>query len=147
MNSAGPRLILTTDGVTCTNTLHRVTFINRDRSCMRTACVSMLSTYTQLEAERIGRIYGGGVLKFELKDARRLPLLVPETPISHAMFCRVDTALRADAPDKARLLADEAVMPEFFGSKWRDVSSAMAVELASRRARRGVSLRQPRVRS
>jgi adenine-specific DNA-methyltransferase len=142
MNSAGPRLTLTGDGVTCTNTLHRVTFIDCDRRRMQTACVSMLSTYTQLEAERIGRIYGGGVLKFELKDARRLPLLLPEKPISRAIFARIDTALRAGALEKARMVADEAVMPEFFGSEWREPSSAMAVELASLRARRGVSLRQ-----
>jgi adenine-specific DNA-methyltransferase len=61
----------------------------------------MLTSFTQVEAERIGRVYGGGVLKFELKDARSLPLLLPATPIDSAVFTRLDAALRNGRLDMA----------------------------------------------
>ena len=38
-----------------------------DLAHARSVSVSMLTSFTQVEAERIGRVYGGGVLKFELR--------------------------------------------------------------------------------
>jgi hypothetical protein len=138
MNNAGPRIALTETDLGCTNTLHRLRFINRDPAHARSVSASMLTTFTQVEAERIGRVYGGGVLKFELKDARRLPLLLPATPINSAVFTRVDSALRDGALDIAMDLADEAILPLFFGSEWTRVQSEMREELAGLRARRGI---------
>ncbi len=60
MNNAGPRIVLTERGLRCTNTLHRLRFINRDPVHARSVSASMLTTFTQVEAERIGRVYGGG---------------------------------------------------------------------------------------
>jgi hypothetical protein len=98
----------------------------------------MLTSFTQVEAERIGRIYGGGVLKFELKDARCLPLLLPAAPINSAVFTCVDAALRDGALELAMDLADEASLPHFFGSVWMRVQSEMREELGALRARRGM---------
>lgn len=138
MNNAGPRIVLTERGLRCTNTLHRLRFIDRDPVHARLVSASMLTTFTQVEAERIGRVYGGGVLKFELKDARSLPLLLPATPINSGVFTRLDTALRKGALDIAMDLADEAILPHFFGPEWMRVQSEMRAELAVLRARRGI---------
>jgi adenine-specific DNA-methyltransferase len=136
MNHLGPHLTIVDAGVTCTNTLHRVRFKSREEEDMRSVCVAILSTYTQLHAERIGRVYGGGLLKFELKDVRRLPVLIPKKPVSKAIFNRIDTALRSGAPEKARALADEFVMPEFFGLEWRTPVNRMEIELTRMRTMR-----------
>jgi len=138
MNNAGPRIALTEPGLRCTNTLHRLCFTDRDPVHARSVSASMLTTFTQVAAERIGRVYGGGVLKFELKDARSLPLLLPATPINSAVFTRLDTALREGSLDLAMDLADEAILPHFFGSEWMRVQSEMREELAVLRARRGI---------
>ena len=78
------------------------------------------------------------MLKFELKDARRLPLLLPTTPINSAVFARLDAALRGCGIGVAVDLADEAILPHFFGSQWMQVQSEMREELAFLRARRGL---------
>jgi adenine-specific DNA-methyltransferase len=105
----------------------------------------MLSTYTQIHAESIGRVYGGGVLKFELKDARRLPLLMPSEPIEAAIFNRIDTALKSGASEVARELADEAILPTFCGASWRDRREQLSARLVSARALRGVSANPRRI--
>jgi hypothetical protein len=138
MNNLGPRIALIEEGLTCTNTLHRLCFIDRDPAHAHAVGASLLTTFAQLAAERIGRVYGGGVLKFELKDARRLPLLLPTKPINSAVFTRLDVALRDDAICAAMDLADEAILPHFFGSQWIQVQSEMRKELAFLRARRGI---------
>lgn len=133
MNHTGPRLAMLEDGIAATNTLHKVRFDSRDTRYHQTACVSMLTTYSQLHAEALGRVYGGGVLKFELKDAKNLPLLMPKIPIPSSVFARVDTALRAGAVETARALADAAVLPEFFGKRWRKIQVEMAASLIEAR--------------
>ena len=97
----------------------------------------MLTSFTQVKAESLGRAYGGGVLKFELKDARSLPCC-PATPIGSTVFTRLDAALRDNALELAMDLADEAILPHFFGSRWKRVQSEMREELAGLRARRAM---------
>ena len=79
------------------------------------------------------------MLKFELKDARRLPLLLPTTPVNPVVFTRLDAALRDGGIGLAMDLADEAILPHFFGRQWMQVQSEMREELAFLRARRGIS--------
>lgn len=141
MNHIGPRLAVVHAPITSTNTLHKVMFKNRSAAHIRTACVSILSTYTQLHAERIGRVYGGGVLKFELAEARRLPLLIPAKPIDLAIYRRIDTALRSGAPEQARELADKAVLPHFFGELWAEMQNELNRQLQFARLSRGLHLR------
>lgn len=139
MNHSGPRLALLEAGLAATNTLHKVTFKSRDSAVHRTACVSLLTSYSQLHAETIGRVYGGGVLKFELKDARRIPLLMPKRAVSKKVFFQVDRAVRARAFDRAQSLADAAILPIFFGSTWQKVARSMTSTLEAARARRGAT--------
>lgn len=144
MNNIGPKIVLVQRGLFCTNTLHRVCFKNRDPAHARTISVAMLTSFTQLEAERVGRIYGGGVLKFELKDARRLPLLIPPNPVRIETFRRLDAALRAGELDFATRIADEAILPTFFGSGWPSIQFEMLGEISALRAGRGISRATPK---
>lgn len=142
MNHLGPRITLVEEGLTCTNTLHRITFDLASTEQRWTVCISALTSFTQYAAEHIGRVYGGGVLKFELNEARRLPLLIPERPIARSVFNRINTALRAGAYDKARELADEELMPGFFGESWREVRAELVAKLAACRQMRGIKAKR-----
>ena len=137
MNHLGPRISLVSGDVAATNTLHKVHFRNKEDQHLRAISASMLTTYSQLHAENLGRIYGGGVLKFELADARRIPILVPEH-LSMPIFKRIDTALRSNAFDKARELADNAILPFYCGKDWKEIRDGMDSHLRELRALRGI---------
>lgn len=79
MNHHGPRLILNLAKVNSTNTIHRVWFRDEvPRAYWKWIAVSMLSSFTQLGAELVGRSYGGGILKHEIGEATMLPLIIPQ---------------------------------------------------------------------
>ena len=119
MNHLGPRLVLAGPGIRCTNTLHRVNFnddVPMEDRCAATLC--QLSTFGQLAAEKLGRIYGGGVLKFELINARQLPFLFG----SEANLCQtirtIDDLLREKKLDTAREKVDELLLQPYLGAQW-----------------------------
>lgn len=113
MHHAGPRLVLNDLGCSSTNTVHRVMF-GADVTEVRRklACVSMLTTFSQLSGEIVGRRYGSGVLKHEPRDAERIRLLMPNLPddVVLAAFEAVDTALREGDQAHATRIADEIVI-------------------------------------
>jgi hypothetical protein len=137
MNSFGPKIVLVDRRIRPTNTLHRVRFKDLSRDSIRTVCVSMLTTYTQLDAEQKGRVYGGGVLKFELRDVRSLSVLMPEgVTVDSAIYRRIDAALRSGARDTARRMADEALLPHCYGENWESIRDQMLARLHELRALR-----------
>lgn len=75
----GPRLIVNSVRVNSTNSVHRV-FLNEFGIGVgaKLIAVSLLTTYTQLHAEIIGRICGSGALKLEPKDALKLQVIIPD---------------------------------------------------------------------
>ncbi|RVQ51465.1 hypothetical protein CN245_26015 [Sinorhizobium meliloti] len=120
MNDKGPRLALVEDGIFCTNTLHQVTFKQATKECDRlSAVISILSTFGQLCAEGIGRGYGGGLLKFELQEARLMPILIHAGGVASEAIFDIDKKLRCGQTDEARRLADAAVLPAILGAEWR----------------------------
>lgn len=135
MNHHGPRLVLAGDQVRCTNTLHQVRFEDYVSHEQRiAAALSMISTFGQLAAERIGRSYGGGVLKFELTEARQMPILPPRNAPLDLPLLLADQALRLGDRETARDIADEALIAPVLGETWQQSVSAMASELRRRRA-------------
>jgi adenine-specific DNA-methyltransferase len=69
-------LALNRAGASSTNTVHQVTFAEESSINMRRSwAVGTWSTLAFAAAELIGRRCGGGVLKLELGDARRLPMM------------------------------------------------------------------------
>lgn len=137
MNDKGPRLARVSPGVRCTNTLHRVTFLPSvtDRQQIA-AMLTMVSSFGQLAAERCGRAYGGGVLKFEIRETRRLPILPAGDETDLSRWLEVDDALRRGEPDVATALADELLMAPLLGDAWRTAAEEFAREIADRRSAR-----------
>ncbi len=74
----------------------------------------MLSTFTQIHAEIIGRPCGSGALKLEPKDALQLKILYPEivdASLVKSAFKNAHRVLSKDPPDEtsARKIADDAL--------------------------------------
>lgn len=135
MNDHGPRLILAGPGVKCTNTLHRVRFLDEiDRQQQMSIALSIVSTFGQFAAEQAGRSYGGGVLKFELRDARALPILSAQARISGRDFMAADAAMRAKDFGRARTIADRLLLPMIFSDSWQTAAREMSSELRRLRA-------------
>jgi adenine-specific DNA-methyltransferase len=141
MNDRGPRLAVTATGIVCTNTLHRVVFSRTVSEVDKLAAsLTFASTFGQLAAELIGRVYGGGVLKFELVEARRMPVLLG---IGHrgesgllTVANGVDSALRVGALDVARDLADEALLAPVLGPSWKPAVAELREAVRLRREAR-----------
>lgn len=141
MNDVGPRIVIGSGPLRCTNTLHQVRF-SPDLSAdeRRIAALSLISSFGQLAAERYGRSYGGGVLKFELTDARRFPILLHKGVNSKLAFERADRAIRTGDLEEARHIADELLLPPVFGAFWKKAADEMMSEALKLRAtRRGTS--------
>ena len=137
MNHTGPRLILADQGIRCTNTLHRVRFGDGvTRSERVAAALTLVSTFGQLAAERTGRRYGGGLLKFELGEARALPALPLKTEVREEFVRKIDRLLQYGRLDQARTLVDEVMLPKLTGSGWRSAVTEMNGELEQFRLRR-----------
>ncbi|WP_173420212.1 N-6 DNA methylase [Ensifer adhaerens] len=149
MNDLGPHLSLVPSGVTCTNTLHRVVFKAETREPDKIAAVlTFISTFGQWFAEGLGRAYGGGVLKFELQEARKFPILPSSGFASPAALMEIDAALRRGDGELARNLADEALIAPLLGPSWRGVTRDMKriLDVARAARRRGEGRHQPKMR-
>lgn len=87
------RLVLNKAHVNSTNTIHNVFFKERLSGAKRKAIIAAFySSLTALSTELIGRGYGGGVLKLELNEARRV--LLP----------RIDTLSHEQISELGRIL-------------------------------------------
>ena len=141
MNHRGPRLILNTSGIDCTNTLHRINFRDGVSSTRRKLiAVSLQTTYSQISAERVGRVYGGGVLKLEPSEFRRLRILLPQSMHPKSIdkaFRLVNSYLRAADPENARKTADKAVLGAVFdGGNLSRVLNELNATLGTLRSQR-----------
>jgi adenine-specific DNA-methyltransferase len=140
MNHLGPRLVLLERDATCTNTLHRVSF-GPGGPPSKLVALSLLTSFSQLSAERQGRFYGGGVLKIEPRGARKIKLVVPNGlstgEVSRA-FKRVDSALRAGQDQDATDIADDILLRPILGAHFPSIRASLLDDLARmRRIRHG----------
>lgn len=112
MHHWGPRIVLNPYGFTNTNTIHRVYFPEAlDAVSRKLIAVSLLTSFSQLSAELVGRRYGSGVLKHEPREAEKIQILFPnlsQTKIERA-FDAVDRDLRAGQRENAMKRADKLV--------------------------------------
>lgn len=138
MNDQGPRLARVSPGIRCTNTLHRITFkpTSDDRQQIA-AMLTIVSSFGQLAAEKIGRVYGGGVLKFEIRETRQLPILPAADNTDLSAWMDVDAALRRGDGNGATALADEILLAPLIGTSWATAAKEFAWELRERRQARG----------
>ena len=137
MNDLGPRLALAEAGIYCTNTLHRVTFKKGVATSEKhAALLTFLSTFGQLFAEGLGRGYGGGLLKFELREARAFPILQPSSLVTAPVVSAIDAMLREGDLVGASFLADKTLLSPFLGSSWKSAVDEMRLILESTRLSR-----------
>lgn len=112
MHHLGPRLALNSMGCNSTNTIHRMYFKEGMSEARRQLlCISVLSSFSQLSAEIVGRRYGSGVLKHEPGEAKEIAVLMPELPDTSVRntYRQIDTALRNNDIQAAMTFADELI--------------------------------------
>ncbi len=111
MTHNGPRIIINSVGANTTNGLYRVNFKSTSGASPKLIAISLQTTFTQLEAEKLGRPRGSGALKLEPCDAKGLPVYLPlktEGEIAEA-FALVDHYMRQGLEDSARAAADDFI--------------------------------------
>lgn len=138
MHHHGPRLVLNGLGCNGTNTVHRVYFgegIGLD--VRRLAALSLLTTFSQLSAEMVGRRYGSGVLKHEPRDAERILLLLPDLRAAeiHAAFDEVDRLLRSGDHAGAGRAADRFLLSSLGEGSEKDMELLRGALHEARRRR------------
>lgn len=111
MHDTGPRLVLNDLGCTSTNTIHRVFFKNLGDGASKLAAISILTSYSQISAELVGRRYGSGVLKHEPRDAEKIRIMLPDIGQDNLDRCisEIDKLLRNGDAAKACETADALV--------------------------------------
>lgn len=113
MNHNGPRLVLNDCGVTCTNTIHRAYFTKPMSDYEKKLfSISLLTSFSQLSAEFVGRRYGSGVLKHEPREAEKILVVMPEN-ISEvdvlSYYSEIDSLLRVGSQRAAHAKSDELI--------------------------------------
>jgi tRNA1(Val) A37 N6-methylase TrmN6 len=105
-----PRIVANDANAVCTNALYALTWKTPSPNGLGSTSVAacFLNSATALYAEYSGRTYGGGVLKLEPSDLRRLP--VPLTEFDSGTLGDVDQLMRAGDEAGARRLVDEVLL-------------------------------------
>lgn len=122
MHHWGPRLVLNDARINCTNTLHRVYFKKKpNKSFQKLLALSMISSYSQISAEIVGRKYGAGILKHEPREAEKIHLLVPQNIHWNSIgktYRQVDELCRSKRFKKARNVVDEFLLKPILKEKY-----------------------------
>jgi hypothetical protein len=108
----GPRLVINSSKINCTNSIHRVLFKNKlSLDKKKAIACSMLSSFTQLSSEIEGRAYGSGVLKLEPTPAKNICLIMDDNVLTSLIkrAADVDHLLVNDGFDVASTLVDEII--------------------------------------
>lgn len=114
MTHLGPRIILNQANANATNGMYRVNFEPMYHGVKKLALISLQTTFSQLEAERLGRARGSGALKLEPFDAKQIPICLPQkNPDDVATaFTLIDNYMRTGAEELARKTADDFIFSD-----------------------------------
>lgn len=113
-----PRLILNGWRLDCTNTLYRVNWKPPMTATQaQLVALSVVSSLGSLSAELAGRVYAGGALKLEPRDARKVHVVVNDAPTKDVSMCfaQASKLLSADDWVQAQALADDFVLGRVLG--------------------------------
>jgi len=114
-----PLLVLNWTKYRCTNALYAVRFDLPEGLAPECVALGFLTTFVAVWAELHGRRYGGGVLKLDLGTLAELPL--PIVPACSSAFAEANQALRDGDEDRARRIADRAVLEQGLGVSRRAI--------------------------
>lgn len=134
MVSMMPTIVINEASSVCLNNIHRIWF---DKDVARHAIsVASWTSLFQLSAEVNGRAYGGGVLKLEPSEARRL--VIPLIPHLGLRAREINRVARQKGKGEAMKMADELVLDGAMKL------SRTTINALRRGAKRLHDLRQPR---
>jgi len=114
MSGLRPQLVANDAGAAAPNTLHVVRFRPDAKIPAKTLAAFWQTSLTSLSVELEGHALGGGMLKLEPSEARRVLIATPEGQF-RALEAELDTLLRKGKIDEAQTLADRVVLQEHLG--------------------------------
>jgi adenine-specific DNA-methyltransferase len=141
MSDALPRLCWNDAGAVSSNTLHNVRLPGVPRALAPALVAAFYNSATLLSCERVGRSYGGGVLKLEPREADRvllpaLALVARHQSALERLAPSIDAALRAGHEAGIQEAISEVDRLLYSEAERRDFADLRAQLLARRRARR-----------
>jgi hypothetical protein len=110
MSSRGPFIAMRQmEGLTATNTLYGVKFLQRTSHESRCAlALGLLTSHAHEQLSRVQRNYADALIKYELGDLRELRLIIPPgTRGAPSAYRRATKALLAQRHSEARAIADK----------------------------------------
>ncbi len=138
MSGIRPGMVANAFGAVAPNTLHMVRLHRASRPSAETLVLAWQSSLTSLSVELEGHAMGGGMLKLEPSEARRV--LVPTVSLGTQQLAQeVDALMRSGRNEAATELVDDAVLRRELGLSKADTEllKAAAETLRTRRYFRG----------
>ena len=129
-----PKLVLNEAEATCTDTIHRVRFVNGWDG--KQIVAAFMNSLTFAIAEVKGRSYGGGVLTFEPSEAEDLTL--PLAGSEKLDLSEIDNLLRTRGIDAVLEITDQVLLVEGLGMSPTEVRNIRRIweKLRDRRIQR-----------
>jgi adenine-specific DNA-methyltransferase len=116
MSGLRPRLVANEAGAVAPNTLHVVRLHPHVRITARVLSALWQTSLTCLSVELEGHALGGGMLKLEPGEAKRVVVPFPETDDKLAQLSEeLDAMMRGDGEENARRYANEVILKEMLG--------------------------------
>lgn len=136
MTHLGPRLVINNTKANATNSLYRVFLNSGQKRREKLLAISLQTTFTQLAAERLGRILGSGGLKLEPSEVKQLPVFLPDKSSDEVCeaFIAIDTLLRQGNLEAVRKSADEFIFSE--NERFKKALPLLEASLKTARRRR-----------
>ena len=138
MSGLRPQLVANDAGAVAPNTLHVVRFKPGAAVPARTLAAFWQTSLTSLSAELEGHALGGGMLKLEPSEARRVLVATPDGKFGE-LETKLDILLRQGRAGEAQTLADRVLLQDQLGLSQNDcnVLQKSAQMLRDRRYYRG----------
>ena len=119
MSGLRPQLVANDAGAVAPNTLHVVRFKPGTAVPAKTLAAFWQTSLTSLSVELEGHALGGGMLKLEPGEARRVLVATPEGGFGE-LETKLDTLLRQGKVDEAQTLADRVLLQDSLGLSERE---------------------------
>jgi len=137
MTAGSPRITLNRTRATGTNAVHRLRPKSGYKPLVPYIALGSVTTLFQASAELFARSYGGGVLKLEIGEAKKLLLPIRDWG-TQGLFERVDSLLRRGLVDQATGLVDEELVVKGLGLSWEVIDMLAAARDTLRQRRQSI---------